>query len=409
MTRIYQFTFLILVCLFWIHTTFATDDLSAWSKNTTIEFSIFSRPDCVHCIELKKFLDTTYPIWSPIQPKYYDINIPENNELYQKFTDSNHLSKVTPIILVGNEIIEGFGWAETTGKLIQDTAATMSMSSLFENKIETLNTHIWWEWCLADAPCVVPPKRLDINLPFVGVVNLREYSLPILAILLGFVDGFNPCAMWVLVMFLTILMQTGSRKKMFQIAGIFIMAEAIMYYMILNVWYKTWDFVKLDHIITPIIGVVSFAAGTYFIYEFFTNKDGECKVTSSEHKRKTTEKIKKMVNAPMTVAVFFATIGIAFSVNIIEFACSIGIPQAFTKLLEMSTISGFMKQMYILLYTFFYMFDDFIVFGIALYAFHYLHLTTKYTRYCLMIGGIIMLILGYFFLFDPVALKMIVA
>lgn len=409
MTRIYQFTFLILVCLFWIHTTFATDDLSAWSKNTTIEFSIFSRPDCVHCIELKKFLDTTYPIWSPIQPKYYDINIPENNELYQKFTDSNHLSKVTPIILVGNEIIEGFGWAETTGKLIQDTAATMSMSSLFENKIETLNTHIWWEWCSADAPCIVPPKRLDINLPFVGVVNLREYSLPILAILLGFVDGFNPCAMWVLVMFLTILMQTGSRKKMFQIAGIFIMAEAIMYYMILNVWYKTWDFVKLDHIITPIIGVVSFAAGTYFIYEFFTNKDGECKVTSSEHKRKTTEKIKKMVNAPMTVAVFFATIGIAFSVNIIEFACSIGIPQAFTKLLEMSTISGFMKQMYILLYTFFYMFDDFIVFGIALYAFHYLHLTTKYTRYCLMIGGIIMLILGYFFLFDPVALKMIVA
>lgn len=409
MTRIYQFVLLILVCLFWIHTTFATDGVPVWNGNTTIEFSIFSRPDCVHCIELKKFLDTAYPKWSHIQPKYYDINIPENNELYQRFTDANHLSKVTPIILVGTEIIEGFGWAATTGKLIQDTASSMLQSSLFENKIETLNSHKWWEWCTADAPCVVPPKRLDINLPFVGVVNLREYSLPILAVLLGFVDGFNPCAMWVLVMFLTILMQTGSRKKMFQIAGIFIMAEAIMYYMILNVWYKTWDFVKLDNIITPIIGVVSFAAGSYFIYEFFTNKDGECKVTSSEHKRKTTEKIKKMVNAPMTVAVFFATIWIAFSVNIIEFACSIGIPQAFTKLLEMSTISGFMKQMYILLYTFFYMFDDFIVFGIALYAFHYLHLTTKYTRYCLMIGGVIMLILGYFFLFDPVALKMIIA
>lgn len=408
MHRIFRFLFVLLFFIFWSTSLFAKP-ISTTEKSAPIEFSIFSRPDCVHCIELKKFLDVTYPIGSPIQPKYYDINIPEYNELYQRFTDANILSKVTPIILVGNEIIEGFGWAETTGKLIQDTASGMIKSSLFEDKIEILKSQKWWEWCSADAPCAVPPKRLDVNLPFVGVVNLREYSLPILAMLLGFVDGFNPCAMWVLVMFLTILMQTGSRKKMFQIAGIFILAEAIMYYMILNVWYKTWDFIKLDHIITPIIGIISLAAGGYFIYEFFTNKDGECKVTSSEHKRKTTEKIKNMVNAPMTIAVFFATIGIAFSVNIIEFACSIGIPQAFTKLLEMSTISGFMKQMYILLYTFFYMFDDFIVFGIALYAFHYLHLTTKYTRYCLMIGGIIMLILGYFFLFDPVALKMIIA
>ena len=67
--------------------------------------------------------------------------------------------------------------------------------------------------------------------------------------------------MWVLVMFLSILAQSGSRKKMVQIAGIFILAEAIMYFMILNVWYKTWDFVKLDHIVTPIIGLISLAAG----------------------------------------------------------------------------------------------------------------------------------------------------
>jgi cytochrome c biogenesis protein CcdA/glutaredoxin len=408
MTRFFGFLYILLFFILGNTSTFAASVVGL-PLGSPIEFSIFSRPDCVHCIELKKFLDTTYPAWSPIQPRYYDINIPENNELYQKFTDNNNLSKVTPIILIGNEIIEGYGWAITTGKFIQDTASTMKKSSLFEDKIEAINIHTWWAWCSLDAPCLVPPKRLDINLPFIGVINLREYSLPILAALLGFVDGFNPCAMWVLVMFLTILMQTGSRKKMFQIAGIFILAEAIMYYMILNVWYKTWDFVKLDHIITPIIGVVSLAAGAYFIYEFFTNKDGECKITSSEHKRKTTERIKKIVNTPMTLAVFFITIGIAFSVNIIEFACSIGIPQAFTKLLEMSSIDTMMKQFYILLYTFFYMMDDFIVFGIALYAFHYLHLTTKYTRYCLAIGGIIMLILGYFFLFDPVALKMIIA
>ncbi len=235
MSKVFWYIITLFVLLFWVQNLFAAEGEDPVKNNSVIEFSIFSRPDCVHCIELKKFLDTTYPAWSHIQPKYYDINIPENNTLYQTFTTENNLPKVTPIILVGKEIIEWFGWSETTGKQIQEIAGTMTESSLFENSTESLTKHKWWDWCSADAPCVVEPRKLEVNLPFIWVVNLREYSLPILAALLWFVDGFNPCAMWVLVMFFTILTQTGSRKKMFQIAWIFILAEAIMYYMILNV------------------------------------------------------------------------------------------------------------------------------------------------------------------------------
>lgn len=383
--------------------------LSTFAEGNTIQFSIFTRPDCVHCIELKKWLDTSPLSSKNIEPKYYDITLPENRAIYDDFTELNWLSIVTPIILIWDEIIEWFWWEETTGKEINEKTAKLTSSSYFEDKKERLVSKKSGSGCSEFEPCKIEVEPLNVKLPFVWVINLREYSLPILATVLGFVDGFNPCAMWVLVMFLTILVQTGSRKKMFQIAGIFIFAEAIMYFLILNVWYKTWDFVKLDHIVTPIIWLVSMGAWVFFIYEFFTNKDGECKVTNFEQKRKTTERIKAIVNAPMTIWIFLTTIGIAFSVNVIEFACSIGIPQAFTKLLEMSSLSLFMKQFYIGIYTFFYMFDDFIVFGIALYAFHYLHLTTKYTRYCLAIGWIIMLILGYFFLFNPVALKMIIA
>ena len=380
----------------------------ATQAENIIEFSIFSRPDCVHCISLKKFLDAEFASGSKIQPRYYDINLPENAALYDQFTQTNNLSKVTPILLVGNQIIEGYQSPETTGRMIKEWVATMKESSLFENAKEKLSSKKSGEWCTTEG-CEIDKNAMYVDLPFVGIINLKEYSLPILAAVLGFVDGFNPCAMWVLVMFLSILVQSGSRKKMFQIAGIFILAEAIMYFMILNVWYKTWDFVKLDHIVTPIIGLISLAAGWFFLYEFFTNKDGECKVTSVDQKRKLTQQIKKIAEAPMSIAIFLTTIGIAFSVNVIEFACSIGIPQAFTKLLEMSSLGFAAKQGYIGLYTLFYMFDDFLVFGIALYAFKYLHLTSKYTRYCLAIGGIIMLILGYFFLFDPTALKMIVA
>ena len=90
--------------------------------------------------------------------------------------------------------------------------------------------------------------------------------------------------------------------------------------------------------------------------------------------------------------------------NIIEFACSIGIPQAFTKILNMNYLTGIEHQIYLWIYTLFYMIDDFIIFGIALYSIEKIGITHKYSRYCNLIGGIAMLILGYLLIFNPTAL-----
>lgn len=373
-----------------------------------IYFSVFSRADCVHCIQLKKFLDAYFGSWE-ILPRYYNIDEITNKLLYIHFVETNHLSKVTPIILIGNTLIQWFDDEETTGKTILEATKKLSKSSFFEDKSIQISDKTIWKACTDGILCDDADVGIYVKIPLIWVRDLRQYSLLFLSVILWFIDGFNPCAMWVLVMFLSILSQSGSRKKMIQIAGTFIIAEAVMYFAILNAWYKTWDFVKLDGIVTPVIGLVSVGAGIFFLYEFFTNKDGECKITSTEQKKKTVKRIKYIVENPMTLWIFLATIGIAFSVNIIEFACSIGIPQAFTKLLEMSSLGFFAKQIYVLIYTFSYMIDDFVVFWIAIYAFQYLHLTTKYTRYCLVLGGIIMILLGYLFLFNPVFLKEIIA
>lgn len=389
---------------------FLSQFLWVFAQNEKIEFSIFSRENCVHCIELKQFLDENKASFTLWQVKYYSIDEEKNAQLFDDFTTKNNIAKVTPIILIGDEIIEWYQSDETTGKYILEKSKVMTKSSYFENFEKASNTIKWWAGCESWELCKIPEEsKLEVQLPFFWVINLKDYSLFFLAAVLGFVDGFNPCAMWVLVMFISILSQTGSRKKMFQVAWIFILAEAIMYFMILNVWYKTWDFVKLDTIVTPIIWVISLVAGAYFIYEFFTNKDGECKVISWNQKKKTIDRIKEIASRPMTIWVFFLTILIAFSVNIVEFACSIWIPQAFTKLLEMSSLGFIEKQSYILLYTLFYMVDDFVVFGVAIYAMSYIGLTTKYSRYCLFIWWVVMLVLWYFFLFDPTLLKMIIS
>src|SRR3989339_71255 len=353
-------------------------------ETITLEFSVFTREECAHCQDLEAFLEGDFAENFPnIKPKYYHLEDEATYEFFTQFCEENDLTKGTPKILIGNELLSGFISADTTGEKISDLASKMTESSYFEDYEHSQG------------------EITTIALPFIGEINPQEYSLGVLAMLLGFVDGFNPCAMWVLIMFLTLLLQAGSRRKMIELAGIFIFAETLMYYLILNVWYKTWDFVKLDQYVTPIIGLVSIGAGIFFLYEFFTNKSNECKVTSLDQKRRLSARIKELVDSPFSIGIFFATLGLAFSVNIIEFACSIGIPQAFTKILELNDLNFATRQLFTLIYTFFYMIDDFLVFGIALWAFQYMHLTTKYTRYCLVIGGIAMLVLGYFFIFDP--------
>jgi hypothetical protein len=191
---------------------------------------------------------------------------------------------------------------------------------------------------------------------------------------------------------------------MFEMAGLFIFAEAVMYYLILNVWMTAWDFVGMDRIVTPIVGLVAVGAGLYFLYNFY-KADTTCKVGDLNSKRKTAERIRHYATVPMNIPVALGILALAFSVNIIEFACSVGIPQTFTKVLDMNYLSFAGKQVYNAMYILMYMIDDLVIFSLALYSFDKIGLTTaKYTRFSHFVGGIIMVLLGIILLTKPALL-----
>lgn len=384
---------------------------SAFAHGDLVPVSVLERDTCAHCRDEKAFLKDLQSRRDDIEVILHDITKPEGRAIFDQVTELDNLSKVTPITLVGNTIIQGFQTAATTGKRITDLIDasvgkdTMTFPEYMEAGGGSAVENIEGGGCSDD-----PEEGCDVtngggefvyDLPFVGEVDLRAYSLPALSLILGFVDGFNPCAMWVLVIFLTVLLQVGNRRKMFTIAGIFILAEAVMYYLILNVWLTTWDFVGLDQIVTPIVGTVAIGGGLFFLYEFWRS-DGSCKVTSHEKRTRTRDRIEALASNPLTWISFFGIIGLAFSVNIIEFACSIGIPQAFTKILDLNPIGWLARQTYMALYILMYMVDDLIVFGIALWGFETFGVhAQKYAKWCNLLGGLLMLLLGALLIFAP--------
>lgn len=378
----------------------------------TVRIEVFERLDCGHCQAEKAFLNDLSAERGDLIVIYHDIADKEHKKHFIQLTELENLPKVTPITIIDGTVIQGFDTAETTGKKFEKLidATKGQPQHTFEEFIAmggSKNVESVEGTCETngeDGGCAVTGTEFWVDIPFFGPRNVAKYSLPFMSAVLGFVDGFNPCAMWVLVMFLAILMEAGSRRRMFEMAGLFILAEAIMYYLILNVWMTAWDFVGLDRIITPIVGFVAVAAGTWFLYLFYKN-DTTCKVGSMETKRRTTEKIRGYANAPMTIGVALGVLALAFSVNIIEFACSVGIPQTFTKILDLNYLSFAGKQFYNAIYILMYMVDDLVVFGVALYSFDKIGITTaKYTRMSHFIGGLIMVILGIIMLTDPTLL-----
>jgi len=384
----------------------------AGTEKTAITSHIyfFGREDCQFCKAEKKFFSSYLPTHPEISMEYLDIvKDPVVKELFVKITGVNDLPQVTPLTLVGGKVIQGYADNDTTGKEILAGVALAEKGkdlplSAYDNKLgEAVKSSSGCDASGKECGIIAPAApNLVYNVPFFGKTDLKDFSLFTLSATLGFVDGFNPCALWVLITFLLALMQIGNRKKMFYVAGLFLIAEAIMYYAILTAWYKTWDFVGLDQIVTPLVGLLSLGSGLFFLYRWKKAKDTvTCDITDIEHQEKISGKIYQLANAPLTIATALGIIGIALSVNIIEFACSIGIPQVFTKTLELNQPTFWHYQGYMLLYMLGYMADDIVVFGFALYGVNKIHESEKYSKLSLLIGGVLMLILGAMLTFFP--------
>lgn len=413
------FAFMIMLFgIFWI-SQIGYSAGNSQSKKVKIEY--FGRKDCKNCANLEKFLKELSTKRDDFE--YVEHKIDESKEekvFFDETTSKLKLVKGTPIIYIDGHIIQGFNTADTTGKEIEN----LINSGKTKDKILTLKEYVEsgqtgnvssnGAVCTGDTVCEVPgltkgaENQVLVNIPIINkTVDLTNYSLLTMSIILGTIDGFNPCAMWVLVLFLTALIAVGNKVKMFRVAGLFILAEAVMYFFILNAWIYAWDFVGLDKWVTPLVGIVGIIGGIFFIRNYLKKGDTlECEVTDFEQRAKISKKIKDIANKPFTLLTALAIIGLALSVNVIEFACSVGIPQTYTKILQINEVPFWTRQFYTFIYIIGYMIDDIIVFGFALMSVNKLQLTTKYSKWVNLFGGILMIILGLIMLIKPSLLIM---
>ena len=250
-----------------------------------------------------------------------------------------------------------------------------------------------------------PPLSTIVEIPFIGEIDAKGYSLPVLSIVLGLVNGLNPCAMWVLVYLISLVLSTNDRKRVWLIVGSFVFASGILYFLFMTAWLNAYLFMGYVRELTLIVGFFALWVGITDIYESIRNRERQvCEIGDGKSKNKTMERIKKVALSPLSIGSFAAIVVLAFVVNSIEFLCSAAIPAVFTYILSIRALNTFEYYMYILLYDFFFMFDDILVFGTAAFA-ATSYLGEKYAICTKPIGGVIMFAIGVALIFFPDVLR----
>lgn len=374
---------------------------------------VFVREGCPHCADFKEFMGR----WSDAPDvTYYEVTNRAAQELFEKVQQRlPGLQQGVPTIILDGQVIQGYDTDETTGKRVK---------AIYEACGDSDSGCITFEEFLAgkgasglaasagtcsgdpSKPCTANynEEQFIFDFWFIGKTDLRNLSLPVLSIVLGGLDGFNPCAMWVLITLLTLLINTRSWLKIWVIGGTFLLVSGVMYYLFIAAWLNVFLLIGYNHWVQKIIGVVAIAGGSFYLYEVFCNDPNTCKITDHRRRAKTIERMKNVVSAASWPAMVFGVAVLAASVNLIELVCTAGLPAIFTQILAFNPITHFERYMYLGLYILTYMLDDLIIFAIAVFTLHATGFTTKYRRFTMIFGGVLMAALGILLIFWPEAL-----
>jgi len=359
------------------------------SETQKIPFVLFHSETCPHCKEEIKFIDKI------LRPQYdayvdfrlYEIGDQKNQVVYTQYARMYNVNlQGVPVTFVGNELVYGFGSAESTGEQI---------ISLIEKKINESGVRGIMEQ---------PAEKELVNIPVLGEINLASFSLPLLTVAIGLLDGFNPCAMWVLLFLISLLLGIEDRKRMWILGGLFILSSGIVYFFFMAAWLSFVMFVGMIFAIRVLIGLTAIGVGSWNLRDYWKNRKADgvvCKVSNKTGTKNTFEKIKEIVYKKSLLWSIFGIILLGFSVNLVELACSAGFPAVFTQVLAMSEIAQWKRYLYMAGYIFFYMLDDMVVFGIAMFTLKSKTIGGKYAKYANLIGGLIILILGLLLIFKP--------
>jgi len=364
-------TILIAILFFSVFTVGLPENVEAADENEKIVMYYFYHEDCPHCAEQSEFIEEDLEEeYSYLEICKHDVSEEGSKELINELAENYNIKDlryITPTTILDGQIIYGFN---------DDKAERII--GILENDNKSENR--------------------GVNVPILEKIDFENVSLPILAVVLGSVDGMNVCSIGALVMVLLIVLSFDSRKKIFFYGFLFICSVVLIYGIFVFGWYHLMESIMgYQKILSYIVGFAGIGGGILFFKQFleFYKHGPQCSYENSGYINKARRKVKNSFEGNGgLIAISISVILFAGAVTLIELPCSASFPVVFSGILAESQLSGITYGFYIVLYLFFYLLIELIVYMGAVITKEVWFGGGKFITWMTLFGSILLFLMG---------------
>jgi hypothetical protein len=299
-------------------------------------------------------------------------------------------ASVPTFVVRGEHVQVGFMSAETTGRVLEELLA--ADAAVPDDGAEPRSAPAT-ELSELGSPAVL--------LPWAGRVALDEVGLPLFTVALGLLDGFNPCAMWVLLFLLSMLVNVWSRARMAMIGGVFVLVSGLVYYAFMAAWLNAFLFLGMSRWIQVTLGGVALFLGGLNVKDFLWMGRGPTLGIPDAARPGIYASVRRIVTAERLGAALGTVTALALLVNTVELLCTAGLPALYMRILTLRELPTLQYHAYLALYDLFYMLDDALVLTVAVFTLSHRRLQQREARWLKLVSGSVMLGLGAVLLVQP--------
>jgi glutaredoxin len=441
---------------------FTSEAKSAAGIEGLFAIHAYIRPTCQHCRDAKRYLTRLAVRWRGIRIIYHDVD-QEPGALRQMNELTRHhgiTAPSFPVIYVCGRVVSGYRTDATTGRQIEDLLAKASAAKspdmnvepppkprgtngapsqrsvalrrawlLLPARVAAIVAYIGgWHFEAGGVPAAdqevslppdlpsdlpvedgsteeiytPPPEAPEgIELPWIGYVRVRDLGLPAFTLLIGLIDGFNPCAMWVLVFLLSVLVNVKDRRKIAAIAGTFVIVSGLAYFAFMAAWLNVFLLVGIARPLQIALGVLAVLIGLINVKDFFAFKKGVTLSIPESVKPGIYARVRGIVTTDYLLLAIGLSVILAILVNIVELMCTAGLPAVYTQILSLQQLPPWKNYAYLGLYNVGYMFDDGLMVIVFVVTLSHRKMREAEGRWLKLISGGVVLMLGLAMLFRP--------
>lgn len=394
---------------------------------------------CPHCRDEIGYLERASAADPRIRVHYFELRGAANRRFYGAALAELRVNRLgVPLTVIGTTALVGYRDDASTGRAIAALIAECERSGCASSLVRLASelgaiedrSLALAEIAMPDAPDSGQPLRATtapddaspalasggagiaeraspeqplqrVRLPWFGDADLTGWSLPLLTVTLAAIDGFNPCAMWVLVFLIGLLLGQHDPARRWLLGGTFLMTTALVYYMLIAAWLNVLLVLGVVAWLRIVVGLVALGGGAYYAYGYWRDGAAVCRVADAAQRGRVITRLRAAVAEPRFIAAALAIAALAIGVNFIELLCSAGLPAVYTQVLALTPMPLWEHHLWLALYVLVFLADDLAIFATAMLTLQLTGAAQRYAHHVQLAGALVLGVVGVLLISRP--------